>query len=979
MKVIALLLLMLFFFPVSFSQEKPIVKQKSNRIEKIIDAQWAFNYFPSSSANSGYEDPGYNDSGWQAVSIPHTWNTYETTREIHPFIRNSSELENPYWWLGWGWYRKHFSLGSDYTDKKIFVEFEGVQKYCKVWLNGKYVGEHKGGYGCFDFDLTSLIKYGEDNVLAVAVNNRQNDEFKILPMVPDSFDVYGGIYRNVKLVITDKLFIPMQGSASHEGGTFITTPGLSEKEGVVRVQTWVRNDNLLKKSCVLLSSITDADNKILQVIKSEAVINPGELYKFDQTSKLVRKPHLWSTEDPYLYKVNCQVLDGKTVVDAYTSPFGFRWFRWDEKDKSLYLNDKKIAIHGGIRYQDYPWLGDATPEWITEMDLRDMAENLNFNFLTSLYPNKGLLYDLADKYGIVTEEVCPGVKGQKFSTEVQEQQIKEMIRRDRNHPSIIFWNMGSETNNGINSEFVVNEDSTRILAACCIREDSTGALSSANVYTWLYEDHGAARDYPDSRLSHIDPSGSVDIYRVPKYSYYFWQANFKKDPMVFIQPEFWRSVYIGQKEKITVNSNCDTVELFVNGVSKGFLMPNQSNYHSVIFKDIVVEKGKISAIASKNGTQVKTEIAMAGEPAKIVLRGSQKKIVADRGSVVIITADIVDSQGIHVYDENNTVKWTLSGPATLVGPSVYESDINKVQEREGVGYMDMPVANIIRSTGKPGMIHVTLSASGLASGSYDIEADDTISDHSVIGEPVLEDNGRSKVVRILPVVNRSDEAPREIKIADEDFNLGLSDEKGYIRMMREYVFKNNPEADTSTVEFRTLCDLFSAQLLNSSGHLSAVDYNFNADHYNYCRLICGYVNSTRLPVAFKNGLKKYYSDAIIMKGVEKNAGEEMNWLNWIPSGGTVVIVQNEKNDPGLTGVIYSKSDQLEDIISAVYPQFVNFSKETKDRDFKFIRKINPYIQVTKGFPKDNEIQTSVSYTAEKGQPILIPLLKFISE
>ena len=980
MKIITFLLSMIFFFSVSLSQKKPIENQKSHRIEKIINSQWTFNYFPTASAGQGYEAPGYNDSDWPAVSIPHTWSTYETTGEVHPFIRNASEADNPYWWIGWGWYRKHFSITKDYSGRKVFIEFEGVQKYCKVWLNGKYIGEHKGGYGSFDFDITEIIKSGEDNVLAIAVNNRQNDEFKIPPMTPSDFNVYGGIYRDVRLVLKDKLFIPMQGSAIHEGGTFVTTPNLSEKEGVVRVQTWVKNDNLQKKSCTLLTSITDATDKIIQVIKSEAVIGPGELFRFDQISKPIKNPHLWSNEDPYLYNVNNQVIDGKTVVDDYKSPLGFRWIRWDFKENFLYVNGKKMVIHGGIRHQEYPWLGDAIPKWIGLMDFKDMAENLNYNFVkTAHYPNERLVYDLADKYGIVIDEESPSIKNQAFSVEVQEQQMREMIRRDRNHPSIMLWSMGSETDHAVDSKFAVKEDSTRILISYRTINGSAGTLGSGNMCTWLYEDHGADKEYMNSPLRYIDPSGSVDIYRFPKYAYYFWEATYDINPMVFIQPHYWRSQYLGQKKDITVNSNCDKVELLVNGVSKGILLTDQSNFHCVTFNNILIEKGILSALATKNGKQVKTEIVMAGEPAKIILSGSQYKIVADRGSVVIITADIVDSQGTHVYGANNSIKWTLSGPATLAGPSVYESDINKIQEMEGVWYMDMPVSNVIRSTGKPGKIHISVSASGLTSGALDIEAEETVNDNSIINEPVLMDDSRIAVAKILLNVKRLDELPREIKITGDEINLRQSDKTGYLRMIREYIVKNNSSADTASIEFRTLNNLFAVQLANSNGHLSAVDYNFNVDHYNNCRLISGYINNTKLPPFFKEGLKKFYSEAIISRGVEKNAGEEMNWLNWIPSGGTVVIVQGDKTNPGLKGVVFAKSTRLEDIISVVYPQFVNFSQEAKDRALGFISRMNPYLHISSVGQENNVKQTSVSYTADKDQPILIPLLKFISE
>ena len=196
---------------------------------------------------------------------------------------------------------------------------------------------------------------------------------------------------------------------------------------------------------------------------------------------------------------------------------------------------------------------------------------------------------------------------------------------------------------------------------------ASGLFGTANLCTWLYEDHGADREYLNSPLLHVNPKGYVDVYRVPKYAYYFWQATYHEKPMVFIQPHFWRSQYLGQKKDIVVNSNCDKVELKVNGVSKGFETPDQTNFHSVTFKDVLIEKGTISAVASKDGKTITSEVTMAGEPARILLKGSHQKIKAERGSVAIITADIVDSKGIHVYGANNTVKWTVTGPATLAG------------------------------------------------------------------------------------------------------------------------------------------------------------------------------------------------------------------------------------------------------------------------------------------------------------------------
>ena len=1037
MKHIALIVSFVFFTSFSFAQKKPVVVQNNQRIEKVINSQWTFNYFPNESADKGYESLTTDDSKWPAVSLPHTWSTYETTGELHPFIMNASESDNPYWWTGWGWYRKHFSVSREYEGRKVFIEFEGVQKYCKVWINGKYLGDHKGGYGSFDFDITRDIKPGGDNVIAVAVNNRQKDQFRIPPMAAGNFNVYGGIYRDVKIVLKNNLYIPMQGSAAHEGGTFVTTPQVSEKEGIVRVQTWVKNDNPQKQSCSLQTSIFDAANKLVQVIKTNSEINPGQLYKFDQTFKPVKNPHLWSNEDPYMYRVYSEVISGKEIVDTYNSPLGFRWFRWDYKENFLYVNGKKILIHGGNRHQEYPWLGDAIPKWITAMDFKDIAENMNYNFMrTAHYPNDKYVYDLTDKYGIIIDEESPSIKNQDFSAEVQEQQMKEMIRRDRNHPSIMLWSMGNETNRAVDSKFAVAEDTTRILTArrvtdgsagkyvkhtddnlaienllrCTIRGwynkdvkdlepadsqhsgteehqqnmlKSSGLFGIANLCTWLYEDHGADREYLNAPMLHVNPKGYVDVYRVPKYSYYFWQANYAKKPMVFILPHFWRSQYLGQKKDIVVNSNCDKVELKVNGISKGFQTPDVTNAHSVTFKDILVEKGTLTAIGSKNGVTLTAQVVMAGDPARIVLTSSHKKLPSDRGSVAIISADIVDSKGNHVYGANNEVKWTITGPAAFVGPSVYESDIYKHHAMEGIWYMDMPVSNVIRSTGLPGKIHVSVSAGGLASGSVDIDAEEIKPDNSVISEPALDNEGRKQVARFEMTSDRLDEIPREINLSHDELKFTSPDKQGYARSIRDYVIKNNPSVDSSTVEFRSLIDLFSTHLLNNNGLLIADDYNFNVDHFNNCRLISGYIAATKLPPLFKDGLRKYYADAVIKKGSEKNAGEEMNWLNWIPSGGTVIIYNDGGSIPAVKGAIMTGKNELSDMIAVVHPTFVKFSDEAKERALIFISKANPYIKVSsiseQSREGDKEKITKVSYLAEKGQPILIPLLKFISE
>ena len=736
MKIIALLLSAFFCISVSNTQKKPVDNQKSHRIEKPINSQWTFNYFPKETEGKGFELPGFDDSKWPAISLPHTWSSYETTGEFHPFIWNAAEIDNIYWCTGWGWYRKHFTINRNYSDRKAFIKFDGVQKNCKAWLNGKYLGDNKGSNGSFGFDITDFLKPGEDNVLAVAVNNPK-EEFKTLPATERTLDIYGGIYGDITIVLTNKLFIPLQGSSSNEGGTIVTTPQVSEKEGVVRVQTWVKNDNKQKKNCILQTSISDVTNKIVQVIKTDAVINSGQLYAFDQTSKAIKNPHLWSAKDPYQYKIYSEVIDGKEVVDTYTASSGL-------------------------------------------------------------------------KFAIAAETTIP-----------------------------------------------------------------------------LTAERGL-----------------------------------------------------------------------------------------IVFEEVFIKK-------MNENTSITSQGLTVGEPVKIILTGSQQKITADRGSVAIITADIVDSKNNHVPGVTNTIKWNITGPATLTGPAVFESEVNNHHQMAKAWYKEMPVSNVIRSIGKPGKIHISVLASGLASGAFDIMAEEIQPDNSVIIEPVLVDEGRMPVARITLNVNRLDEVPREIETTTDDFNLSPSNKPGFAKAVRSYILKNNPSVDTASVELRALVDLLALHLLNNNGHLSADDYNFNVDHYNNCRLISGYINSTKLPPLFKEGLKRYYANSVIRQGSEKDAGEEMNWLNWIPSGGTVVFFQEGGTATVIKGAKMTGKRELADIIAVVYPVFVKYNDEAKERALTFISKMNPYIKVaSKDQQKnrgENEKIADISYKAEKGKPILIPLLKFISE
>jgi hypothetical protein len=448
-----------------------------------------------------------------------------------------------------------------------------------------------------------------------------------------------------------------------------------------------------------------------------------------------------------------------------------------------------------------------------------------------------------------------------FSPEEQRQQIREMIRRDRNHPSLISWSVGEEPGKQENSIFTASEDTTRKIT---------------------------------SLKAVLDTSSSFFDF---------------------------------------------------------------GNKYSIAGSPAVTP----------------------GEPARIVLTSSHAKIASDRGSLALIMADITDLQGNHISGARNTISWKISGPARLVGPPYYVSYADSNRRYDEGWYIRMPASNLIRSTGIPGKIRVAAFSSGLAYGSVEIDAEEIIADNTIINEPKLSDQGRKPVIRTALVTERLEEIPVEISPATEDFKLlsnGIN-ESGIL--MRENIKKNNPSLDTTSFEFRTLIAVLARQLSANEGKLSSADYNFNAGHYNTCRLISSYISKTKLPPLFKESMKQYYSDLLITQGCEKNAGDEMNWLNWIPSGGVVVIVPDEKTATTRNGVIYSRQDGLPDIIKAVYPQFATFSDDARQRALIYISRMNPSVRVTYGTTATTDQGNTATYTALKGKPILIPEYKFISE
>jgi len=354
-------------------------------------------------------------------------------------------------YVGYGWYRKHFNVPAAWTAKRVNLEFDGVFQVAEIFVNGQRVGEHQGGYTGFTFDITDAVKTG-DNVVAVRANNLWNA--RLAPRAGEH-TFSGGIYRDVRLVVTAPLHVAWY-------GTFVTTPQVSKEAATVNVKTEVVNDANEAKAVTLKTMVVDAAGKTVAQMASTQTVAAGETKLFNQTSALIPNPKLWSPEHPNLYLVKTIVLDDGQPVDDYTSPLGFRWFKFTA-DRGFFLNGVHYYFKGANVHQDHAGWGDAVADNGFFRDVK-LMKDAGFDFIRgSHYPHAPAFAAACDELGMLfwSENCFWGTGGFKnanwscsaYPTDVADDagfeasvkaSLRDMIRIHRNHPSIIVWSMDNE-------------------------------------------------------------------------------------------------------------------------------------------------------------------------------------------------------------------------------------------------------------------------------------------------------------------------------------------------------------------------------------------------------------------------------------------------------------------------------------------------------------------------------------------------------
>jgi beta-galactosidase len=430
---------------------------------------------------SGAQGATFNDAAWATIKLPHDFNG-----GIDGV--NNDMFKGPSQYRGPAWYRTKFTVDAANSAKKVFIEFEGAALVATVWVNGDSIGQHRGGYTAFTYDITASVKFGQDNVLAVKVTSANDPTVAPWMFVPFGtyptscdYGVYGGIYRDVSLIVTDKVKIE---------ATFQTTPNVSAASSLVRVRSEVKNYDAAAASVTLQTLVLDATGTEVANMSTVQSIAAGQTFTFVQTSAAIANPHLWSPSVPYLYTVRSIALVNSVETDRVENKLGFRWYTLAD-GTAFKLNGQNLFLRGVNRHQDRAGFGYALTN---DQHVYDMAliKSAGFNFLRHAhYPADPAVMRACDSLGImvwleIPMTVCISTNAG-FKTNVLSQ-LTEMIRQNYNHPSVIVWGVGNESDQdvGKNGDPLTESYSNNVISALNAQAqvlDSTRVTTGCN---WLY-------------------------------------------------------------------------------------------------------------------------------------------------------------------------------------------------------------------------------------------------------------------------------------------------------------------------------------------------------------------------------------------------------------------------------------------------------------------------------------------------------------
>lgn len=698
-----------------------------------INKNWKFKIVDESKVDAKeLFTANFDDKDWQNVQLPHTAN-------IEPLVVNNQ-------WQGICWYRRTITISKEDANKKVFFELEAAMNFSKIWVNGKLVSEHHGGYLPIALDLSNYIKAGE-NSIAIRLDNTDNEITGPKPLKRLDFNMYGGLYRNAKLSVKENVHISNAVLANKVagGGIFITYPKVSKSSSLVKIKTNVVNDSKEEQNITVVQSILKND-KVVKKYTSEKIVVTAAKNTDNIVEIKLDNPDLWSPDSPNLYVLETKIqVNGKTV-DSQKTKFGIRVFEF--KENQLYVNGEKIFLRGVNRHQEYPFIGYALSDNAQYRDAKKIKE-AGFNYIRlSHYPQSPAFLDACDELGLV---VIDAIMGWQYYNDTDKfraycyRSASELIRRDRNRPSVLAWEVSlNETkmpilfmeklneivhaeypgdnvyscgwmddvydiylqarqhrilhphklkdkpysvseygdweyysnNAGLNQHKLPKdirlEKSSRQLRA----DGEVRLLQQAynlqeshndNLNTPAYSDsYWVMYDYNRGYHNDIEASGIMDIFRLPKFGYYFYQSqqSFHQKKVLKIAT-YWNK---NSPKDVKVFSNVDEVKLFLNDELIATQKPDEDAISTKLahppftFKLGTFTAGTLVAKGFVNGKQVAEDVVKTPEEPvklKIWVDESGKPATANVNDVLFVYIAAVDANGTVIPDFNGAIDITV--------------------------------------------------------------------------------------------------------------------------------------------------------------------------------------------------------------------------------------------------------------------------------------------------------------------------------
>ena len=670
---------------------------------------------------------------WKMVNLPHDW-----VVDL-PYVKEASHSHG-YKAVGYkfpensvGWYRKTITVPQEDLGKHLYLQFDGIFRDARIWINGFYLGHEPSGYATQVYDITEYLNYGEENLICVRADATLEEGW---------FYEGAGIYRHVWLNKTAPLHVAPFGTFVH------STLAAPFDKAKLTIETTVENSGLQTEDYRLCHILRDADGKEVAhcetagkpVLPKDRQLTVGEI--------ALDKPHLWSVDTPYLYTLLTEVYQHGKLVDAYTTTTGIRDIRFDA-DKGFLLNGQPLKLKGVNMHQDHPGVGAGIPDALQVYRLKELKKFGCNAYRSSHNPMTPEMLDACDSLGIlvIEENRLTGVN------EEHTRLLKRMIDRDRNHPCIILWSVGNEEwgiewkENGTRIAATMREychrfDPTRLMTVAsssgptilipadvagynyilqnpveqhrkdypgrrALGSEETTGCGTRGIYFDAHDKghmvaHNRKPNGPDSLLNCIERGwkfyderpylaglfywtgfdyrgepnpmkfpatgsqfGILDYCGFPKDEAWYLKSWWTNEPVLHILPHWNLQGHEGDSIDIWVYSNCDEVELTVNG-KKLDRKPMPRNGH--LSWKAVFQPGAVKAVGYKNGKKILARtVETTGVPARISLTADRSVIQADNRDVAVCNIELQDKKKRFVPTACNDLTITVSGPVRILG------------------------------------------------------------------------------------------------------------------------------------------------------------------------------------------------------------------------------------------------------------------------------------------------------------------------